>query len=477
MKLSAATRTGVILALLTALTLAKGALWIGITPVFLVADEPAHFDNIQYRAENHAAPHYRPSAGRIDKVMQSGASPEVKKLWFGSIPKHYYAHAHAHEREHLEAELRDLAMTAGGRDTDGQSPAMGYPGLYYQLAVPAYDAFQDSSVVTRIMAVRCVSLLFGVCAVLFTFLAAQLLVRDDVVCFVAAAMVALQPMESQMTAAVNNDAGVVGFAAGLFYFQVRALAELPALPSAKTFLGLAVSAICLLLTKPTGYGILPGVGVLAIAVLVVHHRDRRVQIMYAVGALLFVVGLYVERARLASMLPGDGDVLGPYGHATFDSFLQSLEPSYLDYLFRSAWGQFGWLDFSMHANWVARLRAALPFVEIGTVVVFATHALRDPEKPFWVRAGLFAFCIQTVVVGVAFILYVEHRFRLTGILGVIQGRNFLFVLPAFAIWSSIAICAVVPRRLRGWSALFLFVGMVALHIGCLLTIMRQHYVR
>ena len=463
------------LGLLTVLTLVRAAVWIGVHPVFQIADEPAHFDNIQFRAEHYGPPRYDGTGRRIPKVMHEGAAPEVKKLWFALIPKHYFSRPH--DNDPLEDELSALARTTAGRDTDGQAPAIDYPGLYYNLMVPVYRLYETSSVVSRIMAIRCFSALFGLIAVLATYLAARRVITDELLCFVAAAFVALQPMESQMTGAVNNDAGVIGFAALLFYFQLRALAELPRFPSVATLAGLILSAACLVLTKPTGYGMLPGVGVVTLAVLVVHWRDRRVQLVCAIGVGLALAILVNGRLNLAAMLPGDTENVGQYGHSDFDSFLQSLDAQYLDYLLRSSWGQFGWLDYSIHMNWLPRLRLVFGLMQVGTVVAFATHALRPLGRRFWLRGSLLGFSIGTVASGVAFILYVEHRFRLTGIMGVIQGRNFLFVLPAFAIWLVAAVGALVPRRMRGITAALLFIGAVAFNVASLTTVVHHHYVR
>jgi hypothetical protein len=371
-----------------------------------------------------------------------------------------------------------MATEPNDRYTDGQAPAMDYPGLYYELAVPFYSHYRTSSIITRIAAVRMLSWVFGIVTVLAAYFSARLVVTDATMALVIALVVALQPMASQQTAAINNDAGVIGFAALVFYFQLRTLASLPRIPSVLTLAGLFVSSALLAITKPTGYGILPGTGaVLAIAALALRH-DRRVRLVSIIGAVgAIIVGAYViTSGRLAAALPGDTTDVGQYGHDNYLGFLHALDKSYLDYLLRSAWGQFGWLDYSMSFTWIPHLRSVFALMEVGTLVAIAAYVLRDPSKPHWQRGDLFGFSVATVIVGVAYILYAEHRYRLTGIVGVIQGRNFLFTVPAFAIWLVVSICATVPDRMRRVSMAIIFCGALCLHGSALMTIIRQHYV-
>jgi hypothetical protein len=462
-------------ALLVLVTGLKGLIWVGLIPLFMVADEPAHFDNVQFRAEHHTAPER--GEKRIPKVMHEGAAPEVLLLWRTTIPKDYYYRSHAKDLTPMK--LESMAPDPKQRDTDGQAPAIDYPGLYYKLAVPFYRAFLESSVVTRIAAVRMLSWLFGLCTVLFSYFAARLVIVDPVLALVAGLLVALQPMASQQTAAVNNDAGMIGVAAALFYYQLSTVAALPGLPKLSSLVGLGLCSVLLVAMKPTGYGILPGVPVALAIVAFSHRNDRRVRRVAVLGLALAVVAgvvLWQRGFTLDRVLPGDAAQPGAYGKPHFLEFLRSLDATYVEYLLRSAWGQFGWLDYSMSFTWLPHLRSVYWLIQVGSVVAIATWSLRAPDRPFWFRGLLFLFSAGTVLVGVAFILYVEHRFRLTGVLGVIQGRNFLFVIPAFGIWCIVSLAALVPARYRSLTAAMTLTGALCLHAAGIMTVLRQHYV-
>lgn len=43
---------------LAAVALVKGIFWIALMPVFKIADEPTHFENVQYRGEHFEAPQH-----------------------------------------------------------------------------------------------------------------------------------------------------------------------------------------------------------------------------------------------------------------------------------------------------------------------------------------------------------------------------------------------------------------------------------
>src|SRR5688572_1269986 len=80
--------------LLTVLTLIKGAVWIALIPPFLVADEPSHFDNVQFRAEHGTAPTQDSSGRPLARVLPNDASLEVQRLWFETLDKEYYRRDH-----------------------------------------------------------------------------------------------------------------------------------------------------------------------------------------------------------------------------------------------------------------------------------------------------------------------------------------------------------------------------------------------
>src|SRR5207245_7915288 len=104
------------------------------------------------------------------------------------------------------------------------SSSAGYSPLYYAAGVPFYDLVRNAPVETRLQAVRLLSVLLGVAAAGFAYLAGfWALDHRRVLAAAAAAVVTLQPMASQQFAIVNNDALLITAGAAFFWRFFRAL--------------------------------------------------------------------------------------------------------------------------------------------------------------------------------------------------------------------------------------------------------------
>jgi hypothetical protein len=334
--------------------------------------------------------------------------------------------------------------------------------------------FKTSSVLTRLMAVRCLSLLFGVLAVVATFAAARLSMDSRALAVAAAVIVAMQPMESQQTIAVNNDAAVLGLSAAIFYLQIRFLTKAPALPSPGAVALLVALCVLNVYAKPIGYAMLPGCLVLAGLIVPRHLKTRRAWTLVgtAFGVLLIAGVVFAVWRYRGAVAPGVA--AAPATFPNFYEWVTTLDSQYKTFLFRSSWGQFGWLDHSIADEWLDRILyvGGIAFVGLATVSVMAVLL---PEACRWFSLPALVFSVGTAVFAVAFVLFAEYRFRTAGLIGVIQGRNFLFGLPAFAIAVAITFGALVPARHRGFSAAALATCAVAVNLVGLHTILWFHY--
>ena len=461
---------------LVALVLVKSWVWLAATPPFKSFDEPAHFDNVQYRAEHFAAP--RPSGAHVDAVMNSGASPELQRAW--EVTLHYFRDSYLPGARSVPEE-RELAAMARHRDarlSDGQMPAMSYPALYYDLGVAPYLVLQRASILARLYAVRLVSVLFGLLAVLCTFAAARAILADPWLAFAAAVVVALQPSASQQTATVNNDAAVIGAGALVFWLQARVLAGWPAPPSPRLAALLGAATGLALLTKPQAVALVPGsAAALAIAAwptLRERATWRRLGVAFAAFAAFAVPAAFALRrsvrafrvlnqAQLAAVAPP---------HESFPVWL-AHEEVLRARLFRGFWGQLGWGELGLDRAWIDLVHQAM-LVAAAALVVAILVRVADLDRGWWSWRGL-GLSVATVIMTGGFVYYAEYRARAdVGVGGVVQGRNFLYGLPALAILAVIALGALVPARLRRASAATLVTGAVVLQLGALVTV-AQYY--
>jgi hypothetical protein len=466
---------------LAAVSLVKGLFWIALMPTFKVADEPSHFENIQYRGEYHEAPHSE-SAEPLGTTVHAGSPPDVRMAWLRTNELFRSRYVSGVRSVHEEQLLREMASSNDSRRGTGRLTSANYPGFYYNAAVPVYEAFRRVSLLTRLAAIRLVSLLFGIIAVVATFFTARLIINSRSLAVAAAIVVMLQPMESQMTAAVNNDAGVIGLAALLFYLQVRFLVRAPEIPKLGWGVFMAMAAGAIVFTKPHGFALLPGCAFTCAWIVAKNVRSRRAWIFAGVTAtiagLFIVAAIYHMRdhgqTAVIGNTPASGATLPPAASPTYLAFLDRLDDGYKLYLFRSFFGQFGWMDYSLPGYWLDAIRLVWSLVQFGAVVIVAARVVRFPGSD-WLSMRGFLLAAFTAACTVAFILYAEYRFRFLGVVGVVQGRNMLFGLPALAIVAAASYGALVPRRFRTLSALALATSAFGLQLGSILYIFRHHY--
>jgi predicted membrane protein DUF2142 len=108
--------------------------------------------------------------------------------------------------------------------TSPTNAAGGYSPVYYAAAIPYYLVVWPLNVDARLQAVRLWSVTLGAIAAVMTYLAATWAFAGDRRLSVAAAVFfTLQPMLSQQTAVVNNDALLIAVAATFWWRYFRAL--------------------------------------------------------------------------------------------------------------------------------------------------------------------------------------------------------------------------------------------------------------
>jgi len=293
--------------------------------------------------------------------------------------------------------------------------------------------------------------------------------------FAAAFIVALQPMESQMTVAINNDVAVIGFAAVIYFLQLYTLQSESPSPLIGLFIGSSLSAV--ILSKPHGYAMIPGSAFVVALTLWRHPRSRRAWLFTTLSVLPFVAFAGVRIYHLYStgiLIPAQNH---PKPDPGFLVFLNTLGDDYTAWLFRSAWGQFGWLDYALDGEWFDLVHAVWFVATCGLIVACVRWVVRsDDRMRLWFSGRLVIFSAATAALVILFILFAEYRFRLVGVVHVIQGRSFLFALPSVTIIACAGIGSLVPARFRQLSAAGLCTAALALHIGALICIVRYHSV-
>jgi len=460
------------------MTLVKGCVWIGITPIWKVVDEPAHFDNIQYRAERWQAPRW--NRQHLEPVMNPGASAELQSSWQAS--QHYWRDRYLSGVREVPEEiaLRSQATEPSARLSDGQMLEMSYPGFYYNLGVVPYRLFQTSSIVTRAYAIRVLSLLFGLLAVLCAYRAAFYVFDDDPwLAFAVGVVVALQPMASQQTAVINNDAPAIGVGALIFYLQLRLMARRQQAPSWPEYALLGFAAGLGLWCKPHLVTLLPGCAVAVLYSCWPRRHERASWLAAGVAlagfALIALPALPVLQ-ETTHVLDALNAMTRPHAPVVRDSFPVWYwnATSLRDNMFGAYWGRFGWTEFAFDPDWTDWLHLArwAVWAGAGFGLVMRVFSL----EPAWWRRRALVLATATAILIHGFVWYIEYRAETQlHVKWVMQGRHILIGLPAVAIIVVWALAAPLPRRLRPLAAAVIVTFAVLMNAGALATIARYHY--
>jgi len=323
----------VALAVILACYLVVGTLYAWETPKWQTPDEPAHFNYVQYVAEENRLP-----------VLQAGDYP------------HEYL-------EQIKAARFPQSMSIAPLRYESHQPP-----LYYVLAAIVYRAAAGLSFDLRFLLLRLFSVLLGAATLWVLYqvvregLAAGELpaagaqgrrnpavASSELLALGATALAATVPMYVAMTAAINNDALAGLLLALLLWLALRVMQrglERGSALATGVLLGLVV------LTKTTIYLVAGGVILLSVALSRPAWRAKVRYLAVVLGVALLLALPFLARN---AWLYGGLDVLGWGRHDSIVSgqlrtseliaqigalpFVQRLAVT----TFRSFWAQFGWM--------------------------------------------------------------------------------------------------------------------------------------
>ena len=331
------------------------------------------------------------------------------------------------------------------------------PPLYYLLATPVYWLSGGD-----VLSLRLFSLVLGGAGVAALFLLLrEFRPTEPAIAWLGGGLVAFVPQFVAMMASVNNDALVLPLLWFWLWLALRYLRG--AMPA----WAIGVTAGALLLTKTTGYGVLP------LAVLLVLMRVRRAgtSLSWAarqLAAILVPAGLLGGLWWLRNIgVYGWPDLLGLGRHnlvvlgqpLTADWIAQQgLGPFLRDAiwtLFRSFWGQFGWMGVVLDVRIYQGLAIFTSLTIYGAAwyLLDAMGRKSDArERDGWILLGASALITVVMVVGYN-ITFVQH-----------QGRYLFPALPLFALAGALGWQRLAERQLAVGTALAL-AAMVAVLAG------------
>jgi 4-amino-4-deoxy-L-arabinose transferase-like glycosyltransferase len=335
-----------------------GTLYAVYTPAWQAPDEPAHYNYVQYLAEQHRFPILKLGdypADYLEEIKSAHFPPEMS-----IAPIRYEFHQ---------------------------------PPLYYLLAVPVYRLFGGA-----LLPLRLLSVALGVLLLLVVHWTVQALApARPHLALGATAFVAFLPMHLAMTAAANNDTLAELLLATVLLLSIRYLkldgSQSGQRERTRLLILLGVTTGLALVTKSSIYITLPLV-LLAIALKHFWLEDRTLAaglksgFVYLLPAVALALPWWLRNIALF----GDADFLGlgrhdqvVVGQLRTTEFVTEHGTAQLvhDFTltsFRSFWGQFGWMGVLLDE----RIYQALAILSALALLGFVFWGVR-----LWRRRGAF----------------------------------------------------------------------------------------
>jgi 4-amino-4-deoxy-L-arabinose transferase-like glycosyltransferase len=460
LKLPSAPRWTLPVAIL-ALALVKGLVWTLALPPWYGPDEPSHFAYVQVLAVEGRVPHF--AAPRDDgRDMPADIQCSEHNVGFRLNGPFFAEPPFGPDPSRCDQPDTPAAQ----RPEVPTSPSAGYSPLYYAAGVPFYDLLRDAPVETRLHAVRLLSVLLGVAAARFAYLAGfWAFDRRRILAAATAAVVTLQPMASQQFAIVNNDALLIAAGAAFFWRFFRALRRGMGLGDAAWMAALVGLAY---LAKPQGAFLAP---LVLIPLWLTRRRGHgwtslllRAGVFVAVLGGLVVLGIVGNLVLQGQAIPQVAQpVTGALGLRAYVHELISDRFTHLYWLLVvSAWGHFVWVSASLPPPTFTVISAVYLLAVAG---VIRGALSRRPGVTLMVTALLSVLVVGTLLIGLEALL-----FRHSGTF-ILQGRSFLEILPAAAVIIVGGLVALLPRGCERAGAAAVTLAALALNIFSLMVLL------
>lgn len=438
-----------------ALALVTGLGWALALPAWYGPDEPFHFDYVQSLAVTGHVPRaaaLQPFSRDIPADVQCSYHNlgfRSNGPFYGSAPSWLPDPGRCAEPSGRAARVPAVLS----------SSAATYWPLYYAPAVGFYELQNGGPAAARDLAVRMFSVLLGVAAAGFAYLAAYWAFGRRVrpLAAAAAALFALQPMIAQQEAVVSNDIALIAVSAAFFWRFFRAL-RTGCGPLDLAWLG--VLAGVAFLAKPQGIFL---AALIPIAYVGAGTRPWRPFRALAVAipalAIPLVVGAAGNLAWQGTILPSassNAPVAGVHGLRTYVALLTGdrLHALYGLWVVQF-WGDFSWLSHSLPPGTYVVIGAAILVALAGIIWAAATRRVVD--------APLVVAAVSVAVVVLLIQALDAYYYRQSGTT-ILEGRSFLEVLPAGVVALTGGWAAWLPKGAVRFVAAGAVVAALALNL-------------
>ena len=187
-----------ILKIFLILVLIKSFIWMILTPIFQVPDEPSHFSIIQFIVQNGQRPH--PRRQRVSSEEILAVSQIVNFNWEIHHPVWQgYTDDWKNKINSLDKNLSSIFKK------NPYQTSLKRPPLYYWLSSVFYFPFKSAPFLFRFYLTRFLSIIISLVVVYLTYLITYRLFRQLWLSIAIAGLVAFQPLFSFITISIHYD--------------------------------------------------------------------------------------------------------------------------------------------------------------------------------------------------------------------------------------------------------------------------------
>lgn len=469
--------------LLLLVTAVKGVLWSIIIPPWHAPDENSHFEYAQI-IERFGSLHPDPDSWYSDEIAISWQAAQLPRVRFNPS-----VFLDLSDREGIAGQIRRLvepAIKRGYRYDDGRwfyglrSFTYGHAPLYYWLAGSLQALLEDKSIFVRILANRWLSVFFGVVAVALAYRAGKELWQSETgPCFLAT-LVSFQPMMTFMTAVISDGALGIAMLSACTVVMLRVIRAGWTARRAWTLAGLVALG---LLARASLIILFPLVMLLLIWDLWRSAPETRSRARgLAPAALVVIIPLlisgwwYKSSAFDFSDTPISILISGIPRLAALPQFLTTYDwAGTFSITFGWYWGNFGWLDTPMPSHLITFLNVIIAIAVWTTMWwllrrLFSGSQTTDSRQTFMIVL----LGIQAVLLVVLY-TYLDFHFSNIGEAYIPQGRFYLPAIIGQMTWLAFGLVSPSPARLRHAWTWVVALGMVALNIYSLFSVVTLRY--
>ncbi|MFC1626941.1 DUF2142 domain-containing protein [Patescibacteria group bacterium] len=369
-----------LLIFLLGLVFIKSLIWLVLTPIFQIPDEPSHFSIVQFIAENGQRPHPRRQVATSKEVLNVAKIVNFNWQIIHPVWQDYQLNW---QEKINKLSLEDKTIFLHNR----YQTSLKRPPLYYFLAAPFYLVFINQSFLFRFFSVRFLSLIISLFIVYYSYQSAKLIFKSKYLSLATATLVGFQPMLSFIGISAHYDplavliTSIFIYSSLIFiktsqerYFKISLLLAIVGL-LIKPDLIVLFLALALLISKKKLKFIIPfslaGFIFLASFTKLFHQIISTPSQQQYFDKFLYIINLneYSSHAQFFVELLTSGKVLSSinnYLSANFTANLAQIFPWY--------WGVFGWLESTLPL-WVYRCLKILVLISLtGWLKLFISRS-------------------------------------------------------------------------------------------------------